>query len=632
MYEKYGFIKVGALVPKIEIANVEANRKEIVKELQKAEEDKISILTTTELSLTGYSCQDLFRQEFLVQECVKQLKIMLEETKTWKIVYMIGMPIQIKNQLLNCAIVIQKGKILGIVPKTYLSSKDEFNEKRWFTSAKELQEDTISLFGNQIPIGTNLLFQEETHPEISFGVEISEDIEEIIPTSIEHIKKGANIIFNLAASPEMVGNKQMRRQLIKQYSAKTNCAYVYASAGMTESTSDLVFSGHSLIVENGEILTENQEFKVESRTIQIEIDVKKIRHTRMIQNNNGQDLKDKKYFTIKFKIENEIRKLERKIEANPFMPKEEKNYEQILEIQAAGLVKRILYTKSEKVVIGLSGGIDSTLAFLVILKAYQMLKLNFKNIVAISMPGFGTSKRTYENSQKLAKIYGVTFQEIDIQEMCNKQMKAINLATEDRSNTYENIQARQRTQILMNLANKENGLVIGTGDLSELALGWCTYNGDHMSMYAVNSSIPKTLVRQLIKWKASKETKEKQEILLSILGTPISPELLPTEKGKIKQKTEEILGDYQLHDFFLYHLVKEGEEPEKIEEMAKIAFEGKYSQKQIKDTLALFLTRFAKEQFKRNCMPDGPKVTSISLSPRGDWFMASDNQLDSWIK
>ena len=543
------------------------------------------------------------------------------------------MPIRIENKLLNCAVIIQKGKILGIVPKTYIPNEGEFYEKRWFSSSKQLKEEFIKIFENQVPIGTNLIFRDKNNYDICFGLEICEDLWMPIPPSTKHTQKGATIILNLSASNELIGKSNYRKELIKQQSSKTKSAYIYTSAGIYESTSDLIFSGQSIIAENGRILSENKRFDLKSNLIETEIDVKNIMHERMYQTNYDQEIEELDYKVINFELENNLTELKRKINPSPFLPEKQKDevYKEIVQMQSVGLARRMINTKMEKAIIGLSGGLDSTLAFLVILEAYKMLNLDIKNIIAVSMPGFGTSKRTLENSKMLAQMYETTFKEIGIKEICVKQMKAIQVSSEDRSTTYENIQARERTQILMNLANKENGLVIGTGNLSEIALGWCTYNGDHMSMYSVNCGVPKTLVKDLVKWMATNEEKEKQKILLSILETPISPELLPVEKGEIEQKTEKIIGDYRLHDFFLYHFMRYGEEPKKIYELARIAFKEEYTENVIKDTLIIFLTRFFKNQFKRNCVPDGPKIGTISLSPRGDWRMPSEAQVDVWI-
>lgn len=543
------------------------------------------------------------------------------------------MPIRIENKLLNCAVIIQKGKILGIVPKTYIPNEGEFYEKRWFSSSKQLKEEFIKIFENQVPIGTNLIFRDKNNYDICFGLEICEDLWMPIPPSTKHTQKGATIILNLSASNELIGKSNYRKELIKQQSSKTKSAYIYTSAGIYESTSDLIFSGQSIIAENGRILSENKRFDLKSNLIETEIDVKNIMHERMYQTNYDQEIEELDYKVINFELENNLTELKRKINPSPFLPEKQKDevYKEIVQMQSVGLARRMINTKMEKAIIGLSGGLDSTLAFLVILEAYKMLNLDIKNIIAVSMPGFGTSKRTLENSKMLAQMYETTFKEIGIKEICVKQMKAIQVSSEDRSTTYENIQARERTQILMNLANKENGLVIGTGNLSEIALGWCTYNGDHMSMYSVNCGVPKTLVKDLVKWMATNEEKEKQKILLSILETPISPELLPVEKGEIEQKTEKIIGDYRLHDFFLYHFMRYGEEPKKIYELARIAFKEEYTENIIKDTLIIFLTRFFKNQFKRNCVPDGPKIGTISLSPRGDWRMPSEAQVDVWI-
>lgn len=635
--KELGFIRVGAIVNKLALANPLKNAEVIIKEIKKAETLGVSIVTTPELSFTGYTCGDLFLQEQLLDDSIKALEQVLNETKDIDIISILGMPLRHDNQLFNCAVVITKGKILGVIPKTYIPNYQEFYEARWFSSSKELITEEIEILGQLVPITTNILFQDKTLKEATFGIEICEDLWTVNPPSNNHALAGATMIFNLSSSNELIGKQEYRKSLVSSQSARTISAYIYASSGVMESTSDILFGGASMIYENGSILAENKRFELESNIITADIDVLKLANDRIKNKSFMKNTNLEEYKIIKLDIKDNIKELNREYKEYPFVPSNElernKRCEEIIEIQSTALARRLIQVGNPKCVIGMSGGLDSTLAFLVIVKAYEKLKRNPKDIIGITMPGFGTTDRTYQNSIDLVKEYGGTLKEISIKDAALLHMKDIGLPETDRSVTYENIQARERTQILMDVANMENGLVIGTGDLSELALGWCTYNGDHMSMYAVNTSIPKTLVRYLVAWVKDTTDGKKKEVLQDILDTPISPELLPPdEAGNILQKTESSIGPYVLHDFYLYHFLRYGATPKKIYTLAKQTFKNSFSKEEIKKWLKVFIRRFFTQQFKRNCIPDGVKVGSISLSPRGDLRMPSDANYETWIK
>lgn len=635
--KELGFIRVGAIVNKLALANPLKNAEVIIKEIKKAETLGVSIVTTPELSLTGYTCGDLFLQEQLLDDSIKALEQVLNETKDIDIISILGMPLRHDNQLFNCAVVITKGKILGVIPKTYIPNYQEFYEARWFSSSKELITEEIEILGQLVPITTNILFQDKTLKEATFGIEICEDLWTVNPPSNNHALAGATMIFNLSSSNELIGKQEYRKSLVSSQSARTISAYIYASSGVMESTSDILFGGASMIYENGSILAENKRFELESNIITADIDVLKLANDRIKNRSFMKNTNLEEYKIIKLDIKDNIKELNREYKEYPFVPSNElernKRCEEIIEIQSTALARRLIQVGNPKCVIGMSGGLDSTLAFLVIVKAYEKLKRNPKDIIGITMPGFGTTDRTYQNSIDLVKEYGGTLKEISIKDAALLHMKDIGLPETDRSITYENIQARERTQILMDVANMENGLVIGTGDLSELALGWCTYNGDHMSMYAVNTSIPKTLVRYLVAWIKDTTDGKKKKVLQDILDTPISPELLPPdEAGNILQKTESSIGPYVLHDFYLYHFLRYGATPKKIYTLAKHTFKNSFSKEEIKKWLKVFIRRFFTQQFKRNCIPDGVKVGSISLSPRGDLRMPSDANYETWIK
>ncbi len=625
--KEYGFVRVGAIVNKLVLASPIDNAKEIVKMIRKADSEGVSIVTTPELALTGYTCGDLFLQDELLDEAEKALGIILEDTKDLDIISIIGMPLRCNNQLLNTAIVIEKGNILGIVPKSYIPNYSEFYEKRWFTSSFDLKFSEVKLLGQVVPISTKLLFRDKKYREVTFAIEICEDLWSVFPPSNNHALNGASIIFNLSSSNEIVGKDSYRRNLVSMQSAKTISGYVYASSGIMESTSDLVFGGASLIYENGKLLKSNKRFELESNLIYTDIDVKRLINERCRNSSFTSSVYNGDYKIIEVDVCDKIKTLDRTYKMYPFIPvnDKEKRFEEILEIQSSALARRILHLNNTKCVIGMSGGLDSTLAFLVIVRAFRKLGRDNKDIIGVTMPGFGTTDRTYLNVINLVKEYGATLREVSIKEASILHMKDIGLDESDRSITYENIQARERTQILMDIANMLGGIVIGTGDLSELALGWCTYNGDHMSMYSVNSSIPKTLVRYLVEYVKDNSTDKRKKILTDILDTPISPELLPPdEAGNILQKTESSIGPYVLHDFFLYHLLRYGVAFKKIYLLAKLTFKDSFSDDEIKKWLKVFVRRFYTQQFKRNAVPDGVKVGTISLSPRGDLRMPSE--------
>lgn len=631
--KEYGYIKVGAFVNKLHLGNPKENAKEIIKGLTEGIKKEVAILLTPELSLTGYTCGDMFLQDKLLKESLNALEKIKEATKDKDIIVLVGIPLEIDNELYNCATVLENGKILGVIPKTFIPNYNEFYEARWFSSSKNLKRNKINLLGEEVPVSTNLLFREN---EICFAVEICEDLWTVNPPSNSHAQAGANIIFNLSSSNEGIGKHEYRKNLVSMQSAKTISAYIYASSGPGESSSDILFGGASMIYENGSLLAENKRFTFENNLITADIDIKKLQNDRLKNKSYMANAKLEEYLTIPVFLK-DSKKLERVYKEYPFVPsnilERKKRSEEILDIASTALARRLMTLNYPKCVIGMSGGLDSTLAFLIIIRALKKLNRDATDILGITMPGFGTTSRTYDNACNLVKEYGGVLKEISIKEACLVHLKDIGLDENDRSVAYENAQARERTQILMDVANKENGIVIGTGDLSELALGWCTYNGDHMSMYAVNSSIPKTLVRYLVEYVKEEETGKKKEILEDILNTPISPELLPPDKlGNMLQKTESTIGPYVLHDFFLYHFLRYGAEPKKLLYIAINTFKDTFTKEEIKKWLKVFLNRFFTQQFKRNCIPDGVKVGSISLSPRGDLRMPSDMDKTIWIE
>ena len=563
----------------------------------------------------------------------------LNNTRQLDIISILGMPIAVNSTVINAAVVIQKGKILGVVPKTYLPNYKEFYEQRWFTSALQVAEDNVRLCGQIVPMGTNLLFETS---DTTFGIEICEDLWSTIPPSSTLALQGAEILFNLSADNEGIGKHSYLRSLISQQSARCIAGYVFSSCGFGESTTDVVFAGNGLIYENGSELAHNKRFSLEEQLVISEIDVERLRAERRINTtfaaSKGTVPSDKKplRITTEFVNSKELN-LTRTFDMHPFVPQGEtlnERCEEVFSIQVAGLAQRLVHTGAKTAVIGISGGLDSTLALLVCVRTFDKLELPRKNIIGVTMPGFGTTDRTYHNALSLMKSLGITIREISIKEACIQHFKDINHNINIHDVTYENSQARERTQILMDIANQTWGMVIGTGDLSELALGWATYNGDHMSMYGVNGSVPKTLVKYLVKWVAENDIDEESRItLLDIVETPISPELIPAdENGEIQQKTEDLVGPYELHDFFLYYFMRFGFRPSKIYYLANIAFKDIYDEETIKKWLSTFFRRFFNQQFKRSCLPDGPKVGSISISPRGDWRMPSDASSATWLK
>ncbi|MDV5111556.1 NAD(+) synthase [Clostridium perfringens] len=625
------FIKVGAASPKLKISDTKYNLKEIETMILNAIEEEVKVLVFPELSISAYSCGDLFTNEKLIENCNLAIKNLVEFSKGKDILMAVGAPFLYRYSLYNCAYVILNGKVLGIVPKSYIPNYSEFYEKRWFTEGFNIKGLNVDLdFQKEVPFGTDLIF---SFKNLKVGFEICEDLWVTIPPSSNLALMGANLICNLSASNELVSKSSYRKSLVQNQSARTMCSYIYSSAGVHESTTDLLFSGHMIIAENGTIIKENNRFKRENDLLTGIVDLFKLDAERIknisFRNSTFNENNEPRF--IPFNLENtEIKNFDREIDKHPFLPKSqyamEARCEEILNIQAAALAKRLEHTNLKKAVIGISGGLDSTLALLVVVKTFDMLNIPRENIITITMPGFGTTDRTYNNAVILCKELHCDFREINIVNAALQHFEDIGHDKDIHDVTYENVQARERTQILMDLANKEGGLLIGTGDLSELALGWCTYNGDHMSMYSVNCSIPKTLVRFLVNYFANHEiSNDAKEALLDILDTPVSPELLPKDKeGKIAQKTEDIVGPYELHDFFLYHFIKHGSSPERILFLAKEAFKNDYDEETLKKWLDKFIRRFFTQQFKRSALPDGPKVGSISLSPRGDWRMPSD--------
>lgn len=638
MSMNYGFVKVAAAVPELKVADCEFNSGKIVELIKKADKEDCQIVLFPELSITAYTCGDLFHQEALLDQSITCLNKILKDTRKTDIVAILGLPVKIDSQLFNTGVVIQSGEILGVVPKTYIPGYKEFYEERWFASGVKALSDSVDICGKNVPFGVDLLFEAVNFKGACFGVEICEDLWVPVPPSSYQAMLGATILFNLSASNEIIGKSEYRRELVKQQSAKCIAGYVYASSGVYESTTDVVFGGHAIIAENGGILSENERFSMKDQLLYCEIDVARLNNDRMKNTSFMEATIKSKARKIGFTIkEVKLNDLCRYVDPHPFVPSDtgslDKRCKEIFAIQTTGLAKRLLHTGMKNAVIGISGGLDSTLALLVTWKTFDMLGIPAENIHAITMPGFGTTDETYYNALELMKSLNVSIREVDIKPACIQHFKDIGHDMAVHDVTYENVQARERTQILMDISNKINGVVIGTGDLSELALGWCTYNGDHMSMYSVNCSIPKTLVKFLVEWVADNMSHENtRNVLKKILDTPISPELLPPdEKGKINQKTEDIIGPYELHDFFLYHMIRYGASPDKIRFLCRKAFNGKYDDEVIVKWLKTFLRRFFAQQFKRSCLPDGPKVGTISLSPRGDWRMPSDAQATVWI-
>lgn len=634
---KYGYVKVAASVPQVRISDCKFNAVEIENDIVSSAAEGVEVIVFPELSMTGYSCGDLFLQPFLLEEAEKGLMQVMNSTRALETIAIIGMPVVSCGAIYNVAAVIQKGKILGVVPKTYLPNYKEFYEKRWFTSGEYAPEDTIELCGCQVPFGRELIFE---NAHLSFGIEICEDVWAPVPPSSSLTLNGADVIFNLSASDESVGKHSYLKSLLSQQSARTISGYVYASCGFGESTTDVVFGGNGFIYENGKLLSETERFSFGPQLLTGDIDVDFLRTERRCNTTFAaaqrtlDRSKLRKVAAETFQGEAEIT---RSYNPWPFVPAGkllEERCDEIFNIQVSGLAQRVLHSHARSVVVGISGGLDSTLALLVCVRTFDKLERPRKEIVGVTMPGFGTTDRTYTNAMELMRELGITIREISIKEACLQHFKDIGHDESDHNVVYENSQARERTQILMDVANQMGGLVIGTGDLSELALGWATYNGDHMSMYAVNASVPKTLVKHLVKWTAVTHMDGvTRKVLLDIVDTPISPELIPAdEAGNISQITEDLVGPYELHDFFLYCFLRCSFRPEKIYYLAKRTFAGTYDEATILKWLRTFYRRFFNQQFKRSCLPDGPKVGSIAVSPRGDWRMPSDASSDAWLR
>lgn len=639
----YGFVRVAAATPQVKVADCIYNTDQIKAMIGEAEQNNVSVVAFPELSITAYTCGDLFLQRLLLEEAKTSLGDICKATKGLSVIVIVGLPLEIGGHLYNVAAVVSDGQICGVVPKTFLPNYNEFYEKRWFSSAEVLKTKEIALCGQNVPVGTDLIFEGR---DFRFAIEICEDLWSPIPPSSFATVNGAEIVFNLSASNDTTGKHGYRKDLVKQQSARCIAGYVYAAAGAGESTTDVVFSGCSMIAEDGAVLAESERFFLDSRLIITDIDVERLRNDRLKNKSFSiaeyRELDNIVYRTISVcndkKTGKESIPLCRYISTTPFVPARDnmldERCDEIFSIQVGGLAKRLLHTNSKTAVIGVSGGLDSTLALLVLVKTFDKLGLPRKGIYGITMPGFGTTDRTYNNAIELMRSLGISVEEISIVNAVKQHFEDIGHDPLVHDVTYENSQARERTQLLMDYANKVNGLVIGTGDLSELALGWCTYNGDHMSMYGVNTGIPKTLVRTLVSWVGNSQMDDASKtILQDVVETPISPELLPADKdGNIVQKTEDTVGPYLLHDFFLYYVLRFGFSPAKIYFLAKHAFEGEYTDEVILKWLRTFFWRFFSQQFKRSCLPDGPKVGSVNLSPRGDWRMPSDASVAVWMK
>ena len=629
---RFGFVKTACATPAIRVADCAYNAQQTVQAIKEAAQKGVEVLCLPELGLTGYTCEDLFFQPILQQGALDALNTVLTETADLSVLFAVGLPVAVQGKLYNCAAVAQQGRLLGLVPKTYLPAYNEFYEARHFAAAPA-ETMQVQILGQQVPFGTKLLFCHPQNEHCKIAVEICEDVWAPLPPSVGHAMAGATLIMNLSASDEVVGKMEYRRSLIAGQSARLLCGYLYADAGQGESTTDLVFAGHDLICENGSILAQTEPFA--GGMIACEIDIQRLANERM-KNTSFAAASEQGYTRIAMQPMDTTWELERAIEPLPFVPAAEKERaercEMILQMQAQGLRKRMEHTRAATAVIGISGGLDSTLALLVITKAFQLMGKPLKDVVAVTMPCFGTTKRTKSNAEKLCEALGVSLQQVEIADTVRSNFADIGHSESVLDVTYENTQARVRTLVLMNLANRLGGLVIGTGDLSELALGWATYNGDHMSMYGVNGSVPKTLVRHIVETVAQESGGELQKVLEDILATPVSPELLPAQKnGQIAQQTEAIVGPYELHDFFLYYAVRWGFEPKKIFWLAQHAFAGVYTDAVLVKWLRNFYRRFFSQQFKRSCLPDGPKVGTVTLSPRGDWRMPSDACASLWL-
>lgn len=629
---KHGFVKAAAVTPKIKVADTEYNAGEIIRCMEEAFAEGAKVIVFPELCLTGYTCGDLFLQELLLRSAEEQLKRIAEKTAGHDALVFVGLPLRKDHKLYNVAAVLQDGEVLAFIPKTFIPGYGEFYETRHFTpGVRELSQ--VWFDGEEVPFGTGILFEADGIEGLTVGCEICEDFWVPNPPSVTHARAGATVIVNLSASNETVAKDKYREMLVTSASARLLCAYVYTSAGEGESTQDLVFRGHNIIAENGTVLAQNKSFSNE--TVCADIDVHRLQMERRRMNTFTTE-EEGFYLVIPFVLKEEETKLCRKFHPMPFVPSDEKERnercEEILSIQSYGLKKRYEHTGSRSAVIGVSGGLDSTLALLVAAKAFDLLGKERKDIVSVTMPCFGTTGRTYDNACKLAKTLGTTLMEVDIKRSVTFHFEDIGQDPDCHDVTYENGQARERTQVLMDIANQKGGLVIGTGDMSELALGWATYNGDHMSMYGVNAGVPKTLVRHLVQYYADTcSDAALNKVLLDVLDTPVSPELLPPVDGVISQKTEDLVGPYELHDFFLYYMLRCGYEPSKVFRIARASFEGLYDEETIRKWIRIFYRRFFNQQFKRSCLPDGPKVGSVAVSPRGDLRMPSDACANLWM-
>jgi NAD+ synthase (glutamine-hydrolysing) len=641
MKESYGFVRVAAAVPEVRVADTAFNAQQTVALVKEAADAGVQVVVFPECNITGYTVNDLFHQEALQQAARNALNTICEETRECETAIVVGLPLALDNQLFNCAAFIKAGRCLGIVPKTYIPGYKEYYEQRWFAPGTHMVSTYLQLNDEEVPCGTNLLFEAEDIPGLIVGIEICEDLWVPSPPSSHLAVAGATLLVNLSASNELIAKSEYRQNLVCHQSGSCVAAYVMSAAGVHESTTDMVFSGHALIAENGALLKSSPRFQREKALIIADVDIGRLTRDRQLNTSFSESIgmTDLDYRVLPFTAQSSrwATPLRREIACQPFVPQNEterdRRSEEIVAIQTAGLAKRIEHCDAGHIVIGLSGGLDSTLALLICVKAFDIMKRDRSHIHGVTLPGFGTSKRTYQNVKTLAEALQIELCEIDISAACLKHFDDIGHNPAVHDVVYENVQARERTQVLMNRANQLGGLLVGTGDLSELALGWCTYNGDHMSMYNVNCGIPKTLVQYLVQWVADTQVStDTAAVLHDILDTPISPELLPpSAEGEIAQKTEETVGPYELHDFFLYYMVRFGERPVKIRFLAEQAFEGKYSSEEITTWLRYFYQRFFSQQFKRSCMPDGPKVGTVSLSPRGDWRMPSDAVAATWL-
>ncbi len=635
--DNYGFVKVAAAVPQVAVADCARNAERIVALAQQAARRGVELVAFPELAVTGYTCADLFLQPALLDAADEALGEIMRQTRKLPLALIVGLPLRHEDRLYNCAAVVAQGRLLGVVPKSYIPNYAEFYEARWFASGAGIEEERITAAGQEADFGTELTFAVNG---AEFGIEICEDLWVASPPSSRLALNGAKLIFNLSASPEGVGKHAYLRELVAQQSARTHTAYVYCSAGFGESSTDLVFAGNGLIAENGTMLAQAARFSLDEQLTVADVDIERLEFERRRNTSFRMREEAGESTVIEMELPDALKAsaLDRRVDPMPFVPADEahrsERCEEIFQIQSHGLARRLAHTGCRCAVVGISGGLDSTLALLVTVRTFDKLGLDRRGILGITMPGFGTTDRTYRNALKLMEGLGVTVREIPIRDACLQHFRDIGLPESDRSAAYENAQARERTQILMDVANMEGGLVIGTGDLSELALGWATYNGDQMSMYGVNASVPKTLVRHLVRWAADTEPDgATRATLLDIIDTPVSPELLPADReGNIAQKTEDLVGPYELHDFFLYNFVRAGFRPAKIAFLAEQAFAGSYDRETIVKWLRVFFRRFFAQQFKRSAMPDGPKVGSVSLSPRGDWRMPSDASAALWLR